>query len=199
MVEKKAYQCGTCSTEFSRYPSQVKTDVPYCSGSCWHTSRRKPKAVATPRELLPNRYFSAHAPNHPLATEGGRVGPHRIVLYDAIGPGPHPCHWCGESVAWAVRRATRRGDLVVDHVDGNRRNNKLANLVPSCHGCNVNRSRTDLIADEDLHIPRRGGGRYRAVEKNCERCGRGFLTQVYEKRPNRGRFCSRSCARSRPK
>lgn len=40
---------------------------------------------------------------HPLANTHGAVFEHRKVLYDEIGPGPHPCHWhpmsgCGNPI-----------------------------------------------------------------------------------------------------
>lgn len=138
-------------------------------------------------------------PDHPIAPKGGRVLIHRVLLYDSIGAGTHPCHWCGKEVTWVVRgkSETSPTDLVVDHVDGNRKNNALKNLVPSCHRCNTTRVRNDLIVDAPT-IPRADGkGRYRAVERNCKHCGISFLSQSYEKRPNRGLYCSRRCARSK--
>lgn len=39
--------------------------------------------------------------DHPLVTnDRGQITEHRVVLYDAIGPGPHPCHWCGKLLDW---------------------------------------------------------------------------------------------------
>jgi len=55
---------------------------------------------------------------------------HRAVLYDEIGGGGHPCHYCGIVVYWQY-------DLVVDHVDEDKTNNSPANLVPSCTPCNI--------------------------------------------------------------
>lgn len=81
---------------------------------------------------------------HPLARQKGQVLQHRVVLYDAIGPGPHPCHWCGATVVWTEQVTTDA--LVVDHLDENRANNHLSNLVPSCNPCNANRRRWGWIA-----------------------------------------------------
>lgn len=77
--------------------------------------------------------------SHPLARTSGAVYEHRRVLFDAIGEGPHPCHWCGAALTW-------RGDpnaaeyLCVDHLDGTTDNNHASNLVPSCRTCNVARA-----------------------------------------------------------
>ena len=69
--------------------------------------------------------------------KNGKVWEHRAVLFDAIGYGPHPCHWCQHPVDW---QAEHRPDaLHVDHLDGVGDNNDLANLVPSCPTCNTNR------------------------------------------------------------
>ena len=81
---------------------------------------------------------------HPLArrTRGfrgrGEVMEHRKVLYDAIGPGPHLCHWgCGKSLGWGGI-----GGIIVDHLDDDRLNNSPENLVPSCNHCNMYRAKT---------------------------------------------------------
>lgn len=73
---------------------------------------------------------------HPLRPPGGQIYQHRAVLFDATGPGSHPCHWCKADVEW---QAKGKRKLVVDHVDGNKTNNVLTNLVPSCHECNSSR------------------------------------------------------------
>lgn len=75
--------------------------------------------------------------DHPLASGEGIVAEHRAVLYDAIGPGPHECHWnsvarCGQvELHWQGE-----GNINVDHLDGDKQNNSVENLVPSCQHCN---------------------------------------------------------------
>lgn len=80
-----------------------------------------------------NGYLKQGQPDHPLADSRGEVYIHRATLYDSIGPGAHPCHWCSAQVTWGA-------DLEVDHIDHDRANNQLCNLVPSCHGCNTRRA-----------------------------------------------------------
>lgn len=81
------------------------------------------------------RYRSLHLPGHPLATPCGRVYLHQVVLYGAIGPGAHPCHWCGTPVRWDAGKG-QPGRLTVDHLNGVGDDNRIANLVPSCPSCN---------------------------------------------------------------
>lgn len=65
---------------------------------------------------------------HPLADSGGQVFEHRKVLYDVTRGQPQECAWCGTLLEW--------NDLVVDHLDENKVNNDVSNLVPACNGCN---------------------------------------------------------------
>lgn len=79
--------------------------------------------------LTPRGYIMGWHPDHPLAGATGFVLEHRVVLFDAIGNGPHPCHWCGKTLTWSP-------ELTVDHLDWDRSNNDPANLVPACAACN---------------------------------------------------------------
>ena len=62
------------------------------------------------------RYPEFYSPRHPLAGKNGRVLVHRDTLYAAVGPGEHPCHWCGALVHWTTKKL-EPGGLVVDHLD----------------------------------------------------------------------------------
>jgi hypothetical protein len=86
-------------------------------------------------------YANRYAGGHPLETPRSRgvVGEHRLILFDAIGPGVHPCHWCADPVAWHPQPGESL--LVVDHVDEDTTNNDPENLVPSCRRCNQRRPR----------------------------------------------------------
>lgn len=77
---------------------------------------------------------------HPLARVQGLVLEHRRVLFDLIGPGPHPCHWCARPVDWNYGLDSD-DVLVVDHLDFDGMNNAAENLVASCHPCNSARTR----------------------------------------------------------
>ena len=99
----------------------------------------KPK-VKSPGWKTPQGYImlTGHL-RHPIASVSGYILEHRLVLWEAIGPGEHPCHWCGETVTWDVRTPGSPGCLTVDHLDRVRDNNARDNLVPSCIKCNVGR------------------------------------------------------------
>lgn len=80
------------------------------------------------------RYLSTYVPDHPLAAKNGKAYVHRVVLYDSIGPGPHPCHWCAKPVDWVAKG--QPDCLHVDHLNNIGDDNDPANLVPSCMPCN---------------------------------------------------------------
>lgn len=83
-------------------------------------------------------YRLVKAAGHPMANAGGWALEHRVVLFDAIGVGPHPCHWqCGRELTW--RNPNPAWELLSDHLDDNRLNNTDENLVPACRHCNSTR------------------------------------------------------------
>lgn len=87
-------------------------------------------------------YMQLGKPDHPLADSRGIVYIHRMVLFDAIGWGPHPCHWCAKPVGFQVKKGPGGwGTLIVDHADFNTSNNVLTNLLVSCNPCNATRQR----------------------------------------------------------
>lgn len=97
---------------------------------------------------LGRRYRRVSAPGHPLVNKNGSVYVHRKVLYDEIGPGPHPCHWCRTPVDWVAKG--QPDCLVVDHLNHDGADNRFENLVPSCYGCNTARSlqrRSDALRE----------------------------------------------------
>jgi hypothetical protein len=81
--------------------------------------------------------------DHPLATAQGKLLEHRAVLFDAIGPGTHPCHWCGVILPWQGRASQR---ICTDHLDHNKLNNARDNLVVSCLDCNTKRRAVLFVA-----------------------------------------------------
>jgi hypothetical protein len=91
--------------------------------------------------LTANGYLQVKMPGHPVARANGYAFVHRIVLYNAIGPGTHACHHCGKAVTWFDPNPL---GLVVDHLDFNRTNNALTNLAASCHSCNSGRGGNGL-------------------------------------------------------
>ncbi|MCW2767545.1 MAG: hypothetical protein JWO11_3504 [Nocardioides sp.] len=187
MIER---QCAVCATPFTTYPSLNKR---YCSKACFYIGKRKPDSEYNARYRM-----VTIAANHPLATKrGNRIPEHRLVLWDAIGAGPHVCHKCGTRVTWITGVRTAKGALVVDHLDRDTHNNAPSNLAPSCHGCNIlNRAYT--VEDHEDYSLNAVGNRVRGERRDCGRCGASFVAWP-DARPGRGLFCSRSCARSTPR
>ena len=81
-------------------------------------------------------YLLVYAPKHPLA-KSARLYEHRFVYYNEHGEGPFDCFHCGVEVRW--------DNLHIDHLDDNKKNNSLSNLVSSCPSCNKTRGRTKMI------------------------------------------------------
>lgn len=178
-----ALTCETCGAPFSRPRSLVKKRH-FCSRPCY----RARESVAQ------GNYLFRKVPSHPLAGASGVQPVHRLVLFEKIGPGTHPCHWCGIKVEWLPGRLQSGvPTLVVDHVDGQTRNNGPDNLVPSCQPCNASRTQ-HRVRDDEVFVTVRNGARIRGEERICVTCETAFVA-IPDRRPNRGRFCSMSCAR----
>lgn len=104
-----------------------------------------PKAKNGEGHITENGYRAYYKPNHPLAESGGKVFEHRMVLYASIGAGKHPCNWCDRILQWGA-------DLVVDHINFKKLDNRIENLVPSCLSCNTLRFNKLIryILDNDI-------------------------------------------------
>lgn len=106
---------------------------PLCYGHYSRLRRKGHFELEPKRERYRKRagYIECKCPGHPMARRSGWTYEHRVVLYDEIGSGPHPCHWCGQALDWC--------DIVVDHLNERKDDNRPANLVPSCTFCNRSR------------------------------------------------------------
>jgi hypothetical protein len=85
-----------------------------------------------------NGYLIDRADHHALSMDGRTVYQHRKVYYDAHGAGPFQCHWCNKDIDWSF--------MHIDHVDTDKRNNDVSNLVASCPICNTSRG-TEKMKD----------------------------------------------------
>lgn len=122
----RAYVRGWCSKHYQRWKA---------NGDPLATQRRERGSGS----INVQGYKIVTAPGHPLANARGTLE-HRIVLYDTIGPGEHPCHWCSKLVTWDVTTPADPRALVSDHLDFDKLNNDPANLVPACWACNIART-----------------------------------------------------------
>lgn len=127
---------GWCATHWRRIQKHGDVTIVLRGG--------KPRSGR--RYVMKNGYINVYAPEHPLVAnrKSGQVLEHRIVLYDTIGAGSHPCHSCGRTVSWFAESAKDR--LEVDHLDGVRSNNSPENLAATCPKCNDGQSRRRLTA-----------------------------------------------------
>lgn len=89
----------------------------------------------TPGASNGRRYKTQAIKGHPLAGAENKIYVHRRVLFDAIGPGVHNCHWCGTELEWFLDKGHERS-LHVDHLNDVGDDNRIENLVPCCVGCN---------------------------------------------------------------
>lgn len=182
--------CEKCGSEFT--PRHANRAGRFCSSACYHASGRPNRKEVTTGTRM------HRVPGHPLAPPSGTVAECRLVLYEKIGPGPHPCEWCKRLLDWKPGQWTEPDALVADHLDWNIHNNDPANLVPSCRFCNAHRVKGGgraPIRDDEPFITRPNGVRARATGRECLECGAHFLAALTQVNSGKGLYCSRSCAR----
>lgn len=73
-------------------------------------------------------YIKLLLPGHPLADSKGHLFEHRKVAFEANEGKPLQCFWCGCTLDWQK--------AVVDHLNENKQDNRIENLVVSCNDCN---------------------------------------------------------------
>lgn len=99
--------------------------------SCYYRLRRTgstKKRKYNYRYLTKEGYIKLKKPEHPLAMARGMVFEHRAVVYDFYNGKPQACYWCGKKIGW--------DDVVIDHLNENKIDNKIENLIYSCNDCN---------------------------------------------------------------
>jgi len=82
-------------------------------------------------------YKMVHAPGHPLSQSSGYAAEHRLKMWNKHGRRRQNCHWCGVRVKWLPVKDD--GSLVIDHLNEDKGDNRLKNLVFACWKCNADR------------------------------------------------------------
>lgn len=123
----------TCST-----PGCGKTVKRKASGQCEACYIQVRRTGGTKRRGIKgclvrlNGYMYRLNREHPLAHSNGYVPEHRAVMY-ASNPQELKCFWCGRTLGeWR--------NVCVDHLNENKIDNRIENLVMACNRCNRQRS-----------------------------------------------------------
>ena len=176
------FTCAGCGIVVAAFKSEALRRK-YCGASCYNQTRRLSYTPIGYR----NRGVSR---DHPLSEGRNAIREHRLVLWDRVGPGAHPCHYCGTLVEWRVGVHAWHGALVAEHLDRNTANNDPSNIVVACQPCNI-RNQARTVTDDEDFVMTSDGNRRRAIKHICARpeCGAEFLAALISKR----KYCSSAC------
>ncbi len=152
-----------------------------CStGGNWTTLKRKVAALGIPTDHFDPYLASRHAgrrirkPLQIVLVEGSTYSRSALKqrLYEE-GLKERRCELCHQDETWRGRKM----GLILDHVNGVRDDNRLANLRVVCPNC---------AATFDTHCGRKN--REPLVPRECRRCGQSFAPRYPAHR-----YCSREC------
>lgn len=73
-------------------------------------------------------YIEILKPDHPLSNNHGRVFEHRLIMFEKLGGDDQCCEWCGKRLSWT--------EIIIDHLNEIKDDNRIENLVVSCNNCN---------------------------------------------------------------
>ena len=184
-------RCENCGDPIRKRPNYKKAR--FCSHDCYSESIRGKAKV----DKVEGRM--ATAKGHPLAPASGRIAYARLALYEKIGPGPHPCHWCESEITWMPGVGPKHGAIIADHINFDRTDDSPDNLVASCLNCNAHRTERgdrNRIQEGELTVEV-GGSRTRAVLVECATCGKSFAALPALVRKGEGKYCSMECVYNR--
>ncbi|MDF2995271.1 MAG: hypothetical protein K0R27_908 [Xanthobacteraceae bacterium] len=112
-----------------------------CSKHYFRKYRGRPLELkdSAERRYHSKGYILVPAAGHPLASNGYAYE-HRKIFYDAHPAGPFACHYCDDELVWDPEPSGANG-VLISHLDGDKTNNNLSNLAPTCSICSRARSR----------------------------------------------------------
>lgn len=127
--EIRKLESGPCSTQgcSGKATHRGRTVCETCSGRIRRTGSADQRKPAY-RYTTGAGYIKLLRPDHPLSDASGAVFEHRLMVFEQLGPGAHPCFWCGVHIGWP--------DAVIDHLNEDKQDNSAANLAYSCNDCN---------------------------------------------------------------
>lgn len=78
--------------------------------------------------LTKSGYRRLWDPTHPICDAQGMIAEHRKVVYEAVATDTPICFWCNKLLTWKT--------TVIDHLNEDKTDNRVENLVTSCNPCN---------------------------------------------------------------
>lgn len=96
----------------------------------------------------PRGYKRIKATGHPLSRPNGWAPHHRYLVYEHVAGKPQRCAYCNYGpLPW---RGTSTTAIHVDHINDIAGDDRLDNLTPACHWCNLIKSTWPITYHEHM-------------------------------------------------
>lgn len=149
-------KCQHCGIEFETYPSEIKKGRgKFCSRSCatiYRNTHDNPAWSEEVRRKISENHADVSGENNPMYGRRGKDAPSYIDGRNSFAGETYRRMLLASGAEQKCKICGQTENLHVHHLDGNRKNNKIDNLVWLCSSCHLNKAHNYIRDDQGRFI-----------------------------------------------